>query len=484
MQSILHLIDGMTSREKAYFRKSAQTHPTKRDKNYLKLYNLIVAHPKIEVAELKTKLKDTKIINHFTAEMNYLFDQVMRSLLNYNLNKNNTSQLLKLIGYIEILLLKDNKQRARKLLNFAKKLAYRSEDFALIIKLIDLEERILFKQGILNFIKKLEALGDERQEATNKIQNINQLRVLKERVRDFQYSHIYLDYPLQYPDIFLNPLLLEKSNSLSLTALENFYYTKVVIGYVTRKYDEAGIASEVYLNFLEENKYLFPKTKFLPALSNYLLMLANLSKKEKFFVILEKLEALESDKTLPQFYINYIKYGRQLDLAYKLRDDDYSEKIFSEANEFLSRNSYLLAEAQRDYFFYFIIRACIDLRKFEKAQELMTLWYELGVQEFLISVRRLCRMIIIFELGWDQMLGSEVQTSYKVLKKHKRYGRLEKVCIGCFRKISKRPFKQKEFLQQLEKQLLEIKGNKDENKLLEYIDFHRWCVGKLETMTS
>ncbi len=482
MRSILHLIDGLSSREKAYFRKSAQTHPTHRDKNYLKLYNLIVSNPRMEVAQLKTKLKGTKILTHFTAEMNYLFDQLMRSLLNYNLNKNNTAQILKSIGYIEILLLKDNKHRARKLLNFAKKLAYKSEDFALIIKLIDLEERILFKQGILNFIKKLEALGEERQEVTNKIQNINRLRVLKERVRDFQYSHIFLNYPEQYPDIFLNPLLLDKTNVLSLTALENFYYTKVVTGYVTRNYDDAVIASKIYLDFLEKNNDLFPKTKFLPALSNYLLSLGNVADKKQFFKVLKKLEALESDKTLPQFYINYIKYGRQLDLAYKLKDDKYSEKILLEANDFLNRDSHLLAEAQRDYFFYYMIRACIDLRKFEKAQELMTLWYELGVQEFLISIRRLCRMIIVFELGWLQMLESEVQTSYKVLKKHKRYGRLEKVCISCFRKIVKRPFKQKDFLQQLEAQLLEIKGNQDENKLLEYIDFHEWCVKKLETM--
>ena len=479
MQSILQLIDGMTSREKAYFRKSAQTHPTKRDKNYLKLYDLIISNPNIKVGALKSKLKGTKILTHFTAEMNYLFDQVMRSLLNYNLNKNSTSQILKLIGYIEILLLKDNKERARKLLNFAKKLAYRGEDFALIIKLIDLEERILFKQGILNFIKKLEALGKERQEVTNKIQNINQLRVLKEQVRDFQYSHIFINYPDQHSHIFFNPLFLDESKILSLTGLENFYYTKVVIGYVTRNYKDAVIASEFYLQFLEKNNHLFPKTKFLPALSNYLLSLTNVIDKKQFFKVLKKLEALESDKSLPQYYINYIKYGRQLDLAYKLSNDEYSEKILLEANEFLKRDSHLLAEAQRDYFFYYMIRACIDLRKFEKAQELMTLWYELGVQEFLIGIRRLCRMIIIFELGWYQMLESEVQTSYKVLKKHKRYGRLEKVCIGCFRKISKRPFMQKNFLLQLEEQLQEVKGNKDENKLLEYIDFHRWCVGSL-----
>lgn len=482
MQSILQLIDGMTSREKAYFRKSAKTHPTKRDKNYLKLFDLIVNHPKIEVVELKTKLKGTKILTHFTAEMNYLFDQVMRSLLNYNLNKNNTSQILKSIGYIEILLLKDNKQRAGKLLKFAKKLAYRSEDFALIIKLIELEERILFKQGILNFIKKLEALGKERQEVTNKIQNINQLRVLKERVRDFQYSHLFLNYPDQYPDIFFNPLLLDEEKSLSLTALEVFYYTKVVIGYVTRKYEDGIIASQKYLKFLEENIYLFPKTKFLPALSNYLLLLTNVMNKDQFFVVLKKVETIESSENLPQPYINYIKYGRQLDLAYKLRDEVYSEKILSEAIDFLNRDYKLLVESQRDYFFYFMIRTCIDLRKFEQARELMTLWYELGVQEFLIGIRRLCRMIIVFELGWYQMLESDVQTSYKVLKKHKRYGRLEKVCIGCFRKIAKRPFMQKKFLLQLEQQLLEIKENKDENKLLEYIDFHRWCVDKLKTM--
>lgn len=474
----------MSSREKAYFRKYAQLHQREKDKNYFRLYESILDGPVENARALRLRFKGSRIYTHFSSEMNYLFEQLMKALLNFHLNSKNSHKLLKLIFYIEILLEKGERKKAAKLLRQAKETAYQYEDFSLIIKAIELEERALFKQGILDFLGKLESLEQERQLATDKISNLNRLRLLREQVREFQYTHIFVNYPERYPEVFAHSLLEDSSQALSKLALENWYYVKSIIGYLTRNLEEGVAASRVYLEFLEENEYLFPDSKLLPAISNYLLMLSLLNAKEEFLKGMEKLDALEQKGTLDGNYIKYIRYARFFELAYQTSDKKLALEMLERTIFLLNEQNEYLGEAQKDYLFYYALRCCIDLRDFEQGFELMNLWYELGGEEFSTSLRRIFKLIIIYELGYFQWLETEVQTTYKVLKKHKKYARLEKTFIAFFRKISANPTREAQLLPRFYQDLLTIKATKEDNKYFDYIDYAKWCGQRIAAFNT
>lgn len=482
MHKVIQIIRKMTSREKAYFRKFSKMHHMQAEKNYLKLYEAISKHKHMEVEELRKQFKGTKLYTHFSSEMNYLFEQLMKSLLNYNLNSNENAKVLKNIAYIEILLAKGNKKMAAKLLRNAKLLAYKKEDFPLIIKLIELEEQILFKQGILNFIPKLEALRKERSEVNLKIENINELRVLKERIRDFQYTHIFIDEPASFPAIFQNPLVLDKSKALSLTALDYWHYAYVAMEYVRRSYQKGIEASFQYFLFLENNAHLFGKEKRLPAISNYLLFLSLMKDTEGFYQVMDTLELLAKTPGLDQAYVSYIKIGRTLELSYRTFDGVLAKQTLADAEAFLTNKYAELAASHKEFFFFRIVRTSIDIRDFEKAQELINSWYQHGVLEFMISVRRMLKLIILYELNWHRVLETEVLASYKILRRHQKYHKLEKVLLSFFRKITKGQFEERKQLERLENQLKLIEASKADNKFFEYFNYRRWCQDKLTSL--
>ena len=106
-----------------------------------------------------------------------------------------------------------------KVLKQAKSLAYHFEEFTIIFQLIQMEEEILFSHGILHFTAHLEKLKKEREEITQKIQNLNELKLLKVLARELQFIDMpQITNPENHPRVFANPFLEDKKNINSLKA--------------------------------------------------------------------------------------------------------------------------------------------------------------------------------------------------------------------------------------------------------------------------
>ena len=85
-------------------------------------------------------------------------------------------------------------------------------DFArwsiLLVPNLQMEEEILFSHGILHFTVHLEKLKKEREEITQKIQNLNELKLLKVLARELQFLDMpQITNPENYPRLFANPFL-------------------------------------------------------------------------------------------------------------------------------------------------------------------------------------------------------------------------------------------------------------------------------------
>ncbi|MEO1625313.1 MAG: hypothetical protein AAFV25_09145, partial [Bacteroidota bacterium] len=314
MNDFLHkFVGSLSAREKAAFRKYASMHSGGEQKNYVRLYDGLESNPDSGLHQIREQFRGESIDKYWSSECNYLFQQLMGSLSNFHRSTSPYRRLNQMVVFVDILLEKGFRNKAGKILRQAKKLAYEFEEFSIILRLIELEEDVLFREGIIGFAEQLNKHGQERQRIVDQIQNLNELRLLREQVRSLQFTESFVTNASRFPNIFDNPLLEDPNLALSIKAKENWYYIRSIREFILRRFDQAHIRQKDYLAFFERHEHFFKKSRKLPILSNSL-YIATLNKDLRYFEnTLVKLEILEKDPSQDSIYIRYIKYARLLD---------------------------------------------------------------------------------------------------------------------------------------------------------------------------
>lgn len=475
---IFEFVKSLTLREKAYFKRYAQLHNNSEGKNYLKIYSYFEKQKKYDEKALKKHFHAETFVKYLSSEKHYLLEQLLNSLINFHSNTSNNRKLLKLILYINILSEKGFRRKATKIIQKAKTLAYRYEEFTIILQLIQMEEEILFSHGILNYVKQLETLKKEREEITNKIQNLNELRLLKAQSRELQYEFLpHVSDPSKYPHIFDNPLLKEISQIKSLKGKEIWHYINCIVCYLIRDFEKSQRHYIDYLAFFEKNEYLFNKNHKLPVLSNYMYLSAKISNEEHFMIGHKKLIALLGQKDIDAAYIYYIKYARILELYHKTKNQAAAEALLPEIADYIEKNSEKFGSTEIDHIIVLLIRAAIETKQFDNAQQWVNLWYKKVTIEVSLNIVKLFAMIIYYELKFTNLLAHEVNSTYKILKKRKKLTLLEQSFIRFFKKIlhDPNPVNHHNALKNLNENLQKIKKDPSQNVLFEQFDFLNWA---------
>ncbi len=475
-------VSSLTFREKAYFKRYSQTYSDKENKNYLKIYGFLEKQKKYDAKALKEFFSDEKFIKYLSSEKHYLLEQLLNSLINFHFGTSTYRKLIKWILYINILSEKGFRKKAVKVLKQAKTLAYHFEEFTIILQLIQMEEEILFSHGILHFTAQLETLKKEREEINQKIQNLNELRLLRVQARELQFEEMpHVSDPEKYPHVFANPFLQNKKNINSLKARDLWLYIKSTKHYLVREFKESQQSNRSHLVFFEEHEYLFSNNHKLPLLSNYLLLSAKVKDEKSFYEALEKLTDLEGKKGIDTIYLGYIKYARLFELFYKTENTKATKNLIPEVGEYLEKSLDQLGSTEVDYMLILMIRACIETHQFSKAQQWLNLWYKTETLDVSLSIIKLFTMITYYELGYLPLLQYEINSAYKSLKKRKKLKKLERLFIRFFKKFIKDPNikKNQKLLLSLKDSLTELHQDPNENILFEQFDFLKWCDRKL-----
>ena len=140
-----------------------------------------------------------------------------------------------------------------------------------------------FKEGILGFKDILKKLKEERNTITATIQNLNELRILREEFRELQFSDGYItDDFKSHLALKNNPILKSEKLCLSVKAKGHWYYVQALKHFLLRDFKTALKVSATYVDFLEENSELFPVSSRLPAISNYIYFAARIKNKNSF----------------------------------------------------------------------------------------------------------------------------------------------------------------------------------------------------------
>ncbi len=482
---IFDFVRSLTLREKAYFKRHAQLHNQSQDKNYLKIYNYLEKQKKYSEEALKAHFKGETFIKYLSSEKHYLLEQILNSLINFHSNASNNKKLLRLISYISILSEKGFRKKATKILKKAKDLAYKYEEFTIILQLIQMEEEILFNHGILNYVQQLETLKKEREEITEKIQSLIELRLLKAQARELQYVFMpHVSEPSKFPHIFNNPLLTSKEKVKSLKGQEVWHYINCIAAYLLRDFKKSQNDYKEYLKFYEENEFLFKKNQKLPLLSNFMYLSAKIKDEPSFMLGLEKLTSLSGEKDIDSAYIYYIKYARILELYHKTENHSAAKTLLEEIHDYIDKNSDKFGDTEIDHLIVLLIRAGIETKQFTKAQQWINLWYKKVTIEVSLNMVKLFSLIIYFELNYSNLLSHEINSTYKILRKRKKLTTLDQTFIRFFKKIIKDPnsSKNNKIYTTLKTNLEKIKQDPTQNILFEQFDFLKWCNEKMDTL--
>lgn len=479
---IFNFIQSMRMREKAYFKRYAQLQSDNPNKNYLRLYDAIESQPSYSKEQLLDTFKNERLSKHLSSEIHYLSEQLFNSLINFHFETSNYRKLIKFILQIDLLTERGFRKKAQKILNKAKKLAYHFEEFSIILKLIQLEEELLFKHGILNFTQKLHQLKEEREHITKKIQNLNELRLLREQTRELQFSEGFIRKPKNYPHIFENDLLNNQEQALSLNALENWHYIQCLRKYLLLDFKSAKTANIYYLQFFLDHEQFFRKEKILPVLSNLLYFSALDQDQNAFDQALTQLESLEADKDLDQPYIKYIKYARLLELFYQLDDHKATSQLLKETDPFIKAHHNELGSTERDYLTRMIIRAHLHIRKLDEIQDWINFWYKVKESNHALYLIKLLSLIVYCEMEYKALLEAELSSSTKLLRKLKQLGPLENRMLSFFKKwikISPQNLQERiALLDELQIDLDALRYREVQQMPFIFFNFGKWCAHK------
>lgn len=477
-QMIYNFVQSLTMREKAYFKRFARIYSEHKEPNYIRLYSFLERQEVFNPKSLQKAFSEESMGKYLSSEQHYLLEQILNSLIHFHFDSSHHRRILKLILYVDLLTERGFRKKAQKMLHQAKTLAYKYEEFSLILKLIQMEEEILFSHGVLNFTKQLQLLREERKLVSEKIQNYNDLRLYREQVRELQFTAGFVDDPSKYPEIFDNALLDEESSALSISAKENWHYIQGLKYYLLRQFSQSQKANKRYLAFFDEHAYLFKTSKKLPLLSNLMYQSALIHDKEWYRIADQQLELLKKEKELDQLYILYIQYARRFEWCYQKRDIPRCIELIEEVGAFIKTKSDLMGSAESDYLTRLIIRACIITQNWILVSQWVQWWYKIRKSSHGLPTIRLFTLMAYYQLGYKQLLESEVLSTYKILRQNRQLNQLERSLLTFFKGASRvfdQPQKLRLLVAQLVPILKEIKSRPAENHAFVFFDFVEWA---------
>ncbi len=476
MDDFIHnFVHSLNLSEKAYFKKFASFHHGNQDKNYLRLYALLMKQPQFSEEELTPELDKIGLAKYYGSEQNYLYRQLMTSLINFHFENTTYRKLTKQILAINLLMEKGFRKKANKVLRKAKKLATDLEEFSILLKLVQLEEEILFREGILNFTKKLQELKNERQRIMLIIENYSDLRLLREQIRELQYKikYVHETDELQYKDLMAPSLMSDPSNALSNKAKSHWLYVKMSIANLRLDFRQSADMGYQTLDLIRQHPALFPPMQSAVTISNLLFDAVLLCDRRLFDDLMKQLKAQTS---VSPNYLIYVEYVRKLRFGIFNQDWDLLRDTVGPANHFMVNHNKLIEAAQRGNLFLLLVASWMELGKFNEAVELLNVWEQLSDKKLYLAFRRMARLISYYELKWHNLLESEIQSAYKVLKKHGVYEKREQVLMAFFRVVIKKSTHQKQALFQLREKLTVIEENPNLKLFYPAFNYLRWAT--------
>lgn len=478
MIDILRLVSMLSASERIYFKKNLNPKFSGKKKNHILLYEAIIRNPDVTIEELKGQFKGTSIEKHFASEMNYLFEAIMKALIQKSFIKAQDRQAIKYVLSVDLLLEKGLIKRAHKTVAKAKSLAYHFEDFTTLVKAIEQEERVLFLEGTLPNGTQISELIEERREILNKSGNLVYVQLLAERVTSIQPNKGYLTESKLHKEILEKPVFLDKSHCKSMRALERWFYTRVFTFDILARHEEFLRASTAYLDFLKEYNYLFEPITELVALSDYLKALTMTGQFDEFQDLISNSENFTRLMGVNEAFSSKVRMYllvRKMEHANITRNRTYMKQALADSITLGNIGEKLLPVATWEFYSLHKMACYLQLNQFDLGMAHYDRWYSRTSNIHISRFMRLFKLILILELGIDKIMDSELEATRKFLAKRPLPKRLQAALLTFFRKAFRAFDDHFVLLRTLETELVIFEGEPEAKHMRKYFNFLAWC---------
>jgi len=455
--------------------------------NYIRLFDAIANQIEYDEEKIKKQFKGQTFIKHLPSEKNYLFSLIQKSLRQYHSQTNIDVTLKELLIDAEVLQEKSLYDQCRKVLAKAKKLAYNYERFVFIPEIIRIESRLYDLDSI-------EKLADEEREALKKMETINRLRVLSNKVARLVASAHHLrkeSEVTEFDNILSDTILSDENKADSFTAKIYFYYINGVCHEMKGDLEKSYDCRKRFVEITEANSQWMDihVKNYLPALNNLAISQMELKKFDEMSDTIYKIRAIgeKGKKISEDIQLSVFIFSSILEMNYCLKTGEIENGIYAvkEAEAGLQKFSgkihkqYEIVLHNSIKHIYF---GAGDLKKSLFWSNMVINESTPDIREDIQGMARIFNLILHYEFGNTDSLEYFIKSTYRFLLKRKRLYKVESIVLNYLRKNAQL-YSQKEILESFQKlhaELFLLTQDPYEKKAFEEFDIISWLESKIE----
>lgn len=477
-EPLFDLIESMTMSEKRFFKIFSQRHIIGETNEYLLLFDFIDRNDNLS----NEMLLDLPFVKNLSAEKNYLYRLILKSLNNYYYEFSTKMKVQNLIINVEILAYKGLEGQALKLLEKAEKIASESELYShlLIIKQTQFE--------ILSKLNKHRESVDVMNQVTvmnSKYNNLNTLQTQSAKIYDLRQKKGSFRSTNEFVEF--NEIISEFNQKGELSTKFKLFSLSInsAESHSLKNYDNELKILKQIVSLYENNTFLIEYTPkgYISSLYNLANTFRNLNQYNEALEVLQKLSLKKFDKIISSSkklvaFIFYLSNNLQLYIYLLSNKIELAKELYETV-----KKDYHLHDENIDKIvvyehYMLIIKLNMIIENYKEALKYSNIIINdnsFKNREDILTYVRLLNLIIHFELNNDITIEYLSSSTINFLKRKKRLYKTEKEVINF---ITKFDIKHQTKLEKIVNRLEELKKDPIEKSMFTFFDFHNWTKKK------
>lgn len=492
LHEMIHSLDKGQKRQvllQAGLQKSAKG-GDKREKNYLRLFEILDSMPAYTSKVLERKLKRHGLTDSLHSSTKYLIKFILK-IRNFYYD-GTYAEVTNLLRQMDILRQMKLYPEINRLMVRAKEIASEQENFTIHLEILNLEQQVLEEKGNLKqYFSALDQIIADRNRVEEKLGNYNRYQEIHSHIRFFiKTKHkVRTEIEMERIDqILSNPLMQSEAHALSKRAKFSFHSIK--LDYLKIKGDMPLMAVQCQkaIDILEENPVILKIN-----LENYLnkiVLLAScqliLGQIEAAELTFEKLKSVvpEHQHLKDKSFENFapVLLGHYMDRGETFK----GLKLIDEMEEYLKKRAKTVPQGKLLLWYYGFGYFFLLSGHTSTARKWIDSFLQLSRSDNrtdLQSFARILNLMIYIDSGELEILDDAVRSTRRFLKDRGRFFNFENHFLKFAKKLTSlySEEQKKRAYRKLRTQMEEILQDPYESQAKNYIDILTWLDSKLES---
>lgn len=486
---LFRLIKSLSGSEKRYFKIFAHRGDGKANK-YTQLFDAIDEQTVFDELDLKKKIyKNQRIESRKYSELKaYLFDLILKSLQAYDEKTSIDYRLKGMLLSVRSLFKRSHFDACNNVLNKARRLSEKYEDFNTLLEILRWEKEIAYAQAKIAYLDtELERIDREEKWCLERLGNISAYRnIFFELLVNIRKGASFRDENKRaiFERIVEHPLLKNNEKAKCYQSKMLYYRIWSLYSFVSQDWANFHEYGKLLIESMESQPLKLKEdvSEYISALSNFIISCSVLKRYEVMGIYLEKFQTISAKTLDDELKIHRQYYLNKLDLC--VRTGEFQEGLKTLEKHFKNKSKFSSDNFETSNFYMGYVLIYFGVEQFEEALNYLNLLLNLPKsnerQEFQIFARIL-NLIIHYELGNVLLLDSLLRSTSRFLKKQQQIHPYEKLIvefISLSLKITNKTERKEAFLK-LKFDLEELQQNPTNRVMLHYFYIRAWVDSKI-----